>query len=466
MRHFFKKSALVLVVLFLSLSFLTAVLYCKEEKPQSPPLSLSLRETIEMALANNKDIQIQEQEVAYSKANIQSAQSKFFPAFSMGYSYNYSEAFLSLSSLSSPSAIKDPGLFIGYKNDNQANVAGNQMIYDGGASIANLKQARVNLKIQEETLRSRRLDIEFEAKRLFYGLLLGYETLRITQNLVDQAEEHYKNVRTKYEQGTSSRFDVLQSRVEVSKLMPSLIQAQNSIEIISNDLKKLLYLNMDGVIKIKGDFSYLPVDIKLEDFLNEAYQKSPQVHLKLLGVDLQKWAIEYARSGYYPNINAGTNYLFRSDSLTNMFNRRHDNWTIGASGTVSIFDGMSTKARVDEAKARYEQATLEKENVYEQIAVDIRRGCLDMKEAQAVILSQKDSIAEAKDALNISYIGYDNGVMINLNVIDSQVSLSQVEKNLASGIYDYIMAKAFLDKVMGHEYLSTKEERSFSRHDQ
>ena len=457
MIEFFKKSAiLTLVALFLSLPIFTFSSFCEEDNPKTPPLTLSLSDTIKMALENNKDIQIQEQEVVFARANIQSAQSKFFPALNMGYSYTYNNAVLPISSLPLPPSNKDPGIFLGYKNDNVANVAGNQMIYDGGASIANLKEARVQLKIQEETLRARKLEIEFEAKRLFYGLLLAYETLRINQDLVDRTQAHYENVRSKFEQGTSSRFDVLQSKVEVSKLIPPLVQAEKSVEIISNDLKKLLYLDMRGQIKIQGELMYLPVKPDLESFLNEAYKNNPQMHLKVLGVDLNKWAIEFAKSGWYPNISANSNYSFTSDNLTNMFNRRHDNWTAGVNGTISIFDGMSTKAKVDEAKAKYQQAVLGKENVIEEIAVNVRRGCLDMDEARAVILAQKDSLAEAKDALNISYIGYDNGVMINLDVIDAQVSLSQVEKDLAGGVYDYIMAKAYLDELMGREYMTFK----------
>ena len=62
-----------------------------------------------------------------------------------------------------------------------------------------------------------------------------------------------------------------------------------------------------------------------------------------------------------------------------------------------------------------------------------------------------DIESEAKDALRIAEIGYDNGVTTNLDVLDTQVSLSQVEKNLAEGIYDYLIARAQLDRVMGRE---------------
>ncbi len=453
MKDLFRKSAAYILALFLSFSPAVFSASC-EELPvkEKEVLSLSLDDTIRMALYNNRDIKIQEQEVDFARANIVVAQSNFFPQASIGYGFTYNDAVATTNSLTNTR--KDTRVFTGYKSDNQLTLNGSQMIYDGGASIASLKEARVRLKIQEETLAARRLDIEFEAKRLFYGLLLAYETLRINQDLVDQSQAHYENVRNKFEQGTSSRFDVLQSKVQVSKLIPPLVQAENSIEIISNDLKKLLYLDIECAIELKDSLRYRPVDINPEEFLSEAYKNSPEMRLKILGVDLEKRAIEFAKSGWYPNINAAGNYLYTSDKIMDMINPRHDNWNLGISATFSIFDGMSTLAKVKEARARYSQAFLSKENIIEQIAVDIRRGCLDLKEAHAIILSQKDSLAEAKDALNISYIGYDNGVMINLDVIDAQVSLSQVEKNLVGGIYDYLMAMAFLDRVMGREYLS------------
>lgn len=451
MADFFRKFFLALLVF----SFLAALspndAFSEDAHDRfQAPLTLTLEDSIATALLNNKDIQIQEQEVAVARANITAAQSRFFPQGSIGYSFTYNDATLTLTSL--PPTKKDIGVFTGYKSDNQATLAGTQMIYDGGASIANLKQARVELKIQEETLRAKKLEIEFEAKRLYYGLLLAYETVRITQNLVDQAQAHYEDVRNKFEQGTSSKFDVLQSKVQVSLLIPELVRAKNAVESIADELKKLLYIKIQEDIEAAGRLSYMPIEIQENGFLDEAYSNNPQMHLKLLGVDLQKWGIEFAKSGYYPNINASANYLYRSNNVSNMVNYRHENWNIGVGGTVSIFDGMSTKAKVDEAKARYSQAILSKENITEQIAVDIRQGCLDLKQAHAIILSQKDNLEEAKEALKISYISYDNGVGINLDVIDSQVALSQVEKNLVAGIYDYLVAQAFLDRTMGREY--------------
>jgi outer membrane protein TolC len=199
----------------------------------------------------------------------------------------------------------------------------------------------------------------------------------------------------------------------------------------------------------------VPAEIEEMSFLGEAYANNPLIKLRKLGVDLKKWAIEQAKSGWYPNINANGNYNYTSNRFDDMINPRHDNWNVGITGTVSIFDGMSTKAKVDEARARYSQEILSQENVVEQVARDIKQGCLNMREAHAIILAQKDNLQEAKEALRISYISYDNGVGINLDVIDSQTALGQVERNLASGIYDYLVAQAYLDRTMGREYFET-----------
>jgi outer membrane protein TolC len=38
-------------------------------------------------------------------------------------------------------------------------------------------------------------------------------------------------------------------------------------------------------------------------------------------------------------------------------------------------------------------------------------------------------------------------------VLDSQVSLSQIEKNLVEAVYDYVMAEAALYRTMGQQYV-------------
>ena len=451
MRGMYGRNISIALISF-SLAFFAASHAPAIEEEFSPVLALTLEEAINLAFVANRDIQIQERELIAARAGILGAQSKFLPRLDIDGGYVYNEAVLTPFIPHASGAKKDVGVIGGYRNDNLWKVVLSEELYKGGAHIANFREAETNLKIQEETLRARKLDIEFETKRLYHGLQLAYETERIAADLVYQAEEHYEDVNSRYNQGTSSRFDLLQSKVHVAKTVPPLVKAENEVTLIGAELKKLLTVRIWDPIEIKEPLECLFIEIAEGDFLDLAYIGSPEMALKELGVNLKEWSIKMAQSGNLPSIDLSASYIYRSNSLQTMFGYKHTNWTAGIQFKIPIYDGFSTKAEVEEARARYAQAILQKEDIIEQTAVDIRRASLGMEEAQAIIISQEDNLVEANEAVRLSEVRYDNGVGTNLDVLDTQVSLSQVEQNLADGIYQYLMARAYLDRVMGLEF--------------
>jgi len=454
MKYKFKKSHLYISIIILMMPiFVPGVIFAEIIKDNV--MSLSIEDAVKIAIKNNKSIQIQEQRVASARADILYTKSLFLPQVNTGYGYTYTDSVFSTSStgILGSSGRKDPRIYFGFKNDNSFNISAEESIYNGGANIALLNQAKLGLKVETETLRAAKLDVEYDTKRLFYGILLAYENKRIAQDLVNQAKAHYDTVKMKFDQGTTSKFDLLQSKVQVSKLIPQLVNAENAIDLLMSEFKKLLSLDMTSPVTISGHLEYTLVDIRESEFLQTAYQNKPEMILKKLGIDINKWSIEFAKSGWLPQVSANAEYIYRSNDIGRMVNTRHDNWNAGVKVGIAIFDGFSTKAKVDQAKAGYGQAILEKEDVAERIAVEIRDACLNLKEAKAIIDSQKDSVDEAKEALRLSEERYKNGVGINLDVLDAEVSLAQVEQNLAQGIYDYILANAQLDKTMGTEFL-------------
>jgi len=397
---------------------------------------LTLKDSILIAFNNNKDIQIQEQELKVSTANILGARSEFLPHVNLDGAYTHNDKVFA------------QNIFTGYNNDNKISLFAIESVYSGGKNLANLRQSQLNLKASEETLRAKKLDIEFEAKRLYFGLLLAYESARIAREAFDQAIAHYKDVEKMFNQGVSSRFDLLQSKVQVSLLEPEVVKSKNDIDSLKAELNKLLSRDVNTLIKINEKLECSFIDIKEHEFLKAAYLDKPEMRLKSLGIDIDKWSIEMAKSGYRPQIDLGAGYTYRSNNLGNILENKYKNWSAGVSVSIPVFEGFSTKAKVDAARARYTQAKLDKDNLADQISVDIRNSCLNLKEAEAIIQSQKDNVSVAAEALRIAEVSYANGVVTNLDVLDAQVSLAQIQKNLAESIYDYLMAQAYLDRNM------------------
>ena len=450
-----KKTLVLLSIILVPFIFTPHAL--SREIGKKDIIDLNLKKTIFIAYTNNRDIQIQEEEVAAARAELLGAVSEFLPKINLDTGYNYDAAVLNIGSRLPGSFDKDPGVASGYKNSNTFGFSAKETFYAGGANIANCRKAAKELKIQEEALRAKRLDIEYIAKLYYYQLLLAYETERIMRNLVEQAEAHYKYVSDQYGQGTVSRFDLLQSKVHVSNTMPGLIDAANQIDITKAEIKKLLAINMMYFVETDDRLEYSFIKVEEGKFLDYAYVYNPTMRLKKLGIDASRFGIRAAQAGHFPQVDGTANFLYRSSNLQNMFNYYHNKWTAGIQVTLPLYDGSETKARIEEARARYAQANISKADYAEQIALDVKKACLNMISARALILSQEDSIVEAREALRLSEVRYRTGVGINLDVLDAQVALSEVELNLARGIYDYLMARSFLDKTMGREYLEEAE---------
>ncbi|NLW95233.1 MAG: TolC family protein [Chlamydiae bacterium] len=436
-----------------ALTFLSAAgIPCRAAESTLPAsLSLSLRETIERAHLNNKELQMQAKEIRAARADRLGAVTPFLPRLDIdgGYTRNSATLFENGDASFAADSDKDIGVFTGYKNTLRAGGTVAQSIYRGGGDYAALKKADLEIRVREETLRALKLDVEFEAKRLYHGLLLAHENVCIAENLLAQAQAHYAVVARKFEQGTSSRFDLLQSKVHVSLLLPQVVTARNSVDLTDADLKKLLSLRMGDRVVLTGRLEHASIAIDEERFLARALARRPEMVLKALGVDMEAWAIRQARATRLPRVDAVLDTFFQSDKAGDLFNSQHNLWNAGVTVGVPIFDGFYTKSRVDAAWARYARAGLSRENTEEETAVAVRRACLDLRQASAIIESQRDNVDEAREALRISEVAYDNGVGTNLDVLDSLVSLSQAQQYYASGIYEYLMARAALDRAMG-----------------
>lgn len=448
MENLFKRNTgtIIAAAFFVIIGFVS---FSYADIPEKRQGSMSLEEAVSLAFKNNKDILIQENEINAAKAKILGAKGELLPKVNINSGYMHRDSVMSLGSSQANDLDKDLGVFVGYENEKRVGVSVEQPIFEGGKNMANLKQANLTLKVQEENLRSRKLAVEFETQRLYYGILLAYETERIAQELLDQAQSHYEIVKKKFDEGASSRFDLLQSKVQVSKVAPQLVRAQNAKELILAEFKKLIGLDKKEIVSFHDKLTYSAVDITEEKSLELAYERRPELIIKALEIDIGQQGILAAKAIGRPRVNAGFNYDYKSDDAEDMFNSRHDNWNIGISISIPLFDGFSAKAKVDEAKARYAQAKLSKEDAVETVALEVRQGVLNLIQAQAIIESQQDSVEEAREAVKTAEVRYDNGGGTNLDVLDTQVSLSQIEENLSQGIYDYLIGHAYLNRTMG-----------------
>jgi outer membrane protein TolC len=83
------------------------------------------------------------------------------------------------------------------------------------------------------------------------------------------------------------------------------------------------------------------------------------------------------------------------------------------------------------------------------VAVEVRQGWLSLAQAGQRIGASKEAVAQAEENLRVTRDRFKEGVALNTDVLDAEVSLLQAKTNLTQSLVDLELAKAKLRKVIG-----------------
>jgi outer membrane protein TolC len=77
---------------------------------------------------------------------------------------------------------------------------------------------------------------------------------------------------------------------------------------------------------------------------------------------------------------------------------------------------------------------------------------MGIMEAERRIELSKDALEDAREAYAIALNRYEEGVGTNIDVIDSQVALTQTESSYTQALCDYNIALARIENSMGGSF--------------
>lgn len=436
-----KKAKSVILVLLMCL-FVGKFSFSQEK------MTLTLDDTIRLALSQNPYHLASGERVEAAKAIIREAAANFFPTLNAQGLHTLDEKVFSLE-FPDPITGKSQRVTIDFTRDYQFSLSLSLPLFTGGRLVSGFKQAKYNLLSTEEGARQSENTTVFNAKTAFYGCLIAKEFVKVAEEAVEVAEKHLKNVKSLHEVGMASKFDMLRSEVQVANLKPQLIKARNNLEIAKLGLKTLLGIDLSQSLEIKGELIYEAYEPDLEECLAKALRNRPEVSQLNYQKQMAEETVKLARAADLPTVALSGTYNFWADKL----NFQKDTWqsfyAINLVLNVPIFNGFSASARVAQSKAMIRELELTRKGLEETVGFEVRRAILNLKEAKESLLSQEKNVEQAQESLRIAELNFSEGLATTLDVSSAQAALSQAKTNYTQALYDYGVSLAQLDKAMG-----------------
>ncbi|MDE5677168.1 TolC family protein [Phocaeicola sp.] len=433
--NFFYKPTLILLLLF----------YITTQSAQAQDtLRINLQDAVRIALSDNPTIKVAGQEIQLKKEARREAYTGLFPEASLVGSYSR--------------AIKKQS----FAMEGKVIEVGTDNTYSGGLSISlpvfaptlykSISLTRTDVDLAIEKSRASRLDMVNQVTKAFFQLLLAQDSYEVLLKSYKQSEDNYHVVKAKYEQGTVSEYDKISAEVQMRSLKPTVVSARNGVNLANLQLKVLMGMESEIKVKVEGNLK----DYEISMFTRQAMPRpnyltnnSALKQLDLNALQL-KQTLKMQYTHFMPTLSASFQYMYTS--MNNNFKFKEYSWrpysTIGLNLSIPLFKG-SNFTQLKQIRIQMKQLEENRINTERQLTMQATSYLDNMAASTEQVVSNKEAVLQAEKGRVIAEKRYEVGKGTILELNSSEVALTEARLTYNQSIYDYLVAKADLDLVLG-----------------
>jgi outer membrane protein len=423
---------------------------------------LTLDEAVQIAIKENPNILRQVQELKRNKGLVYQAQARLFPQVTGSVNYSQDDPGLVSKTTGGRTNIDLLGVQAGQpvliplnsllSSQRQATeswtvqIQVTQLLYDGGATIASRRAARINEDAAYYTLRDT-IDSTVQTVRTqFYQILLDKALIQVQEESVNQLQSQLEDQKSRFEAGTVPQFNVLQAQSQLQNQIPQLITAQNNYRIAMVQLAKTLGIpagrqySTDEPLPIAGRLTYTPIKYDLSSALITARANRPFLKAQRSNVLSSVEQITVAASGWKPTISANIGLRQTNNPRSSQLDNTLEGWFFGFTGSWNIFDGGSTYGNLKATRATLEENKVTLDDSTRQVELDVSTAVDNLRQAQETIAATEIAVQVSQEALRLSNERLAAGTGTQLDVLTSQTNLTIARANLVQAQFNYIAA--------------------------
>ena len=432
-------------------ALLSAITLTVNAQENTPTMELTLDKAIELALSDNPTIKVAEKEIELKEVSKAEAWQNLLPQVSLDGAIQYN---IQVASMKMDMSGQTMEIKMGKDNSNTWN-AGLQVAIPlyAPAVYKAMNLSKSDLELAYEKSRGSKIDLINQVTKAYYQLMLAQDSYEVLNENYRLAEANFNVVSAMFEQGRVSEYDKISAEVQKQNAWPSVVSGKKSVELAQLQLKVLMGITAD-------------VTFVIEDNLKNYESEMLQIHANeidlsnnssLKQIDLQGELLSKQRkmlqTSFQPTLALVGSYQLQSISNTN-WNIAKYNWSNAASLTLSLSIPLykaSNFTSLKSNKIQQSQLAETRINTERMLSMQAQSYIDNMTSSAEQLQSNKQAVELAQKGVEISQKRYDIGHGTILELTNSQVSLTNTRLSYNNTIFEYLVAKSDLQKVLGKE---------------
>ncbi len=457
-RQKMAKNRLIVLVISVMLSIGGFFLHAYE---------LSLEESIESALENNKQLQAEKKSKEIAVWQKRSALTNFLPKVNL----NTSAVRIDDSSFEQATEIfeipvlsRDPvNPFTEYyvpfsaaalqgihQTSYRSNITVTQPLFLGGKIALSYRISSLASDISEKNYTQQINELTYQVAYLYFNILKLNEMQDITQKSIESANVQLATIQQKKELGMARKTDVLQWRVRLQEHHQTLIEVQDNLKVLT-DLWSITVgqpnrypapINTEKVltsINSMADYDPEQSDEQIQKIIDQVMTGSPWLSITNISKDINRLSYRMAQGNFLPNLNLQFNYEIDDGETLDFSGNK--SWNIAAVLSIPLFNGGANYTQLQVAKKELRQAEIASLSVMEMLENEaIRLARNQMRSAKAVKNSELNLELTRQNYNNLIQL-LAQEMLTSRELLDAENMLRAAQMQHISSIYDFIVSK-------------------------
>lgn len=342
--------------------------------------------------------------------------------------------------------------FTGQPTNYSTGLSSSLQLFDGGRRFFDVKRSKADVDAAEAGETASLFNVALQVKQQYYNILAARESKSAAGAQIQQAEQQLKSSSIRLRAGAATVSDSLRSVVALGNARLALLTAQNNLRVANATLTRLVAspTTVTAVASDTVDQRVVIPDIaELEPLVNRA----PAIQQADAQLASAHASVRSAKTAFLPTINMNFNRSGSGlDPQFGIGDKRYAyNQNLSFSLNFPLFNNLSREVNVARAIVAEDVAEVQLRDAKLLARETLVQSLGQMKTAQEQVAIQTVSVAAATEDLRVQQRRYELGATTLLDLLTSQTALDNARTALIRARYDYRVAKAQLEALIGRD---------------
>jgi outer membrane protein TolC len=426
---------------------MTGVLSLGQEPSGDPPV-LSLTQALQIAVENNRPVNMAKLDIVKSQWEVAQTKTKRFPAIT---TYLFASVDITNPTFTFPSDLFDNKQPQKLKLSNGITGMASVQV---AQPLSQLYQIHLAVREQElstdlatQQYRGQRQSIVSSVKQAYFSALQTESSLEATQSLVKQYEETDRVATNYLGQESVLKSDSLEAKAKLAQSRYQVVQLRDTLQTQKEQLNELLARDLDTPFRTEQVPPITRAEMDLKTARSTALQQRPEVKEAEIDTQRAEYDRKLSRAKYIPDVGAAIHYL---DPINTAFLPQN----ILSAGLELKWDPFDWGGRRDEVKQKdvsIQQSHYQLQETQAQVMLDVDNTFRKLQESRSLLdVSQAGRDAADEKLREISDQFKQSSVLMR-DLLQQQAAAANAEHEYEQSLLSFWNAKAAFEKALGEE---------------